>query len=204
MQNYATSDAIEFSSSEATTIATRPKLTITYLPASPLRAAGLDTTSASLGESPARLTEADAAALLPWAVASWGLPASPLPSVRVTDLPGDLLAAAAGGFITLDVDAAGAGWYVDPSPWESSEFASQDQGGADQVAGCYDLLSVISHEVGHGLGLDHGGEGAMQDRLPPATRRLPDAGDAAWENFDFGLFSRSFDLIAFSTLDARG
>jgi hypothetical protein len=67
---------------------------------------------------------------------------------RITDLPGDQLGLAYTGSsaIQIDVDAAGRGW--------------------DQV----DLLSVVTHEIGHLLGFDHD---VLGESLLPGQRFMP-------------------------------
>jgi len=44
--------------------------------------------------------------------------------VRLSFLPGTLLAVPTGGVILLSSDAAGRGWYVDPDPLDTSAFCS--------------------------------------------------------------------------------
>ena len=85
-------------------------------------------------------------------------------------------ALAAGNAIYLDDNAAGWGWFVDPTPWGDSEFTSPgNQGEQNRM----DLLTVIEHEIGHLLGRDHDEEGVMAETLAAGTRpgatRGPDA-----------------------------
>src|SRR5262249_37015367 len=56
--------------------------------------------------------------------------------------------------IVIDIDAAGVGWFVDPSPTNHFEFDQTLAEGAFRAtsapaAGKYDLLTVLLHEVGH-------------------------------------------------------
>ncbi|WP_164153943.1 hypothetical protein, partial [Stenotrophomonas maltophilia] len=63
--------------------------------------------------------------------------------------------------ITIDIDAAGHGWFVDPTPSDSFEFGRlQNAAGTDLLtdpsnaaAGHLDLLTTVAHEMGHVLGL---------------------------------------------------
>ena len=41
---------------------------------------------------------------------------------QVDDLPGQTVGNEADGIVTLDVNAAGYGWFVDPTPAENEEF----------------------------------------------------------------------------------
>lgn len=77
----------------------------------------------------------------------------------------------------MDRDAAGFGWFVDPTPGDDVEFAVQLDAyslAADQdspAALRADLLTTVMHEFGHVLGYDHADEGLMDDLLPLGTRR---------------------------------
>ncbi|MCA9210733.1 MAG: hypothetical protein KDA55_20380, partial [Planctomycetales bacterium] len=69
------------------------------------------------------------------------------------------LAVARGGGIVIDNDAAGAGWYVDRTPWADEEFltignrvvANAGSAAVERV----DLLSAVMHELAHWLGAEH-------------------------------------------------
>jgi VCBS repeat-containing protein len=79
------------------------------------------------------------------------------------------LALSAPGSILLDDDGAGWGWFIDQTPGEDSEFAP---GGA--ADGHVDLLTVLTHEFGHQLGLGHTADGGVMDgQLAQGERLLP-------------------------------
>ena len=99
-----------------------------------------------------KLDQALAAALAEWQAA--GGDTSGI-SATVGDLGGLTLGATSGRAITIDSDAAGWGW------------------------GAMDLGTVVRHEVGHALGLGHGG-GLMDPSLSPGetARRCVRTGSA--------------------------
>ena len=91
--------------------------------------------------------------------------------------------------LTLDDDAGGYGWFIDQTPDNASEFSAgsaahlltADPNGA--AAGHVDLLSVIAHELGHGLTLiDYPRVMAtrlMSQAIGLGERRLPSSLDLA-------------------------
>jgi subtilisin-like proprotein convertase family protein len=98
--------------------------------------------------------------------------------VEVADLPGGMLGEATGKTIRIDRDAAGYGWFVDPTPGDDREFAAlaashtltaQNGTAAAQRA---DLLTAVMHEMGHvlGYGDDLVGD-LMNSVLPLGARR---------------------------------
>jgi hypothetical protein len=87
-------------------------------------------------------------------------------------------------------DAAGYGWFIDPTPWTNTAFAQPvtptefESRGSSPAVGREDLLTVVMHELGHTLGLDdlvpsQAPYDLMAETLPTGVRRLPSAQDRA-------------------------
>jgi hypothetical protein len=79
--------------------------------------------------------------------------------VAIADLPGLMLGLLENGIVLIDSTAAGWGWSTS--------------------GGSMDLLTVVAHELGHVIGLDHDDEGVMEATLGPGTMRLPPAAVAS-------------------------
>ncbi|MGI9474748.1 MAG: dockerin type I domain-containing protein, partial [Rubripirellula sp.] len=98
-------------------------------------------------------------------------------TVVVSNLPGNVIARAVGRTIVLDSDAAGHGWFVDRTPWESSEFSSGSPTRlaiAEDAIGRVDLLTTLLHEFGHVLGMPDVNDPnhVMNSTLAVGQRRL--------------------------------
>jgi hypothetical protein len=108
------------------------------------------------------------------AIARWEVVAEIGTSLRdvihIADLPGNLLGIVRQGVVFIDRDAAGRGWFVDPTPNEDEEFE------ASSLISGVDLLTVLLHEFGHVLGLGHAADAEdelMLGELSAGVRRLP-------------------------------
>lgn len=137
-------------------------------------------------------------ALVVWAVSGVdqaGLQRLDNVQVRIADLPGARLGEAWGTTITLDVDAAGYGWFVDATPSASEEFDRQVSQGlladaSGPAAERMDLLTVVMHELGHVLGFeDHDDDVSSNDvmngQLSVGVRRMLDEVDRVFANGDW-------------------
>ena len=164
----------------------------------PLLAAtgGVAASSPTPGEMHLSQSELDsvvATAIAQWAAA--GATAGQLALLQATtfsvaDLSGVTVGEQTPGHITIDTDAAGHGWFVDPTPNDNSEFThAANAAGTDlfadpssAAAGHLDLLTTVAHELGHVLGLPDvmsPTDDLMYINLVDGERRLPDAADVA-------------------------
>src|SRR5262249_50412337 len=77
--------------------------------------------------------------------------------MHVGNLPRAELGLASAGEIGMDRNAAGWGWATNGAP------------------GKMDLLTVVTHELGHLLGFEHQDTGVMEATLAPGVRSVPEA-----------------------------
>ena len=161
-------------------------------------AAATPAQAASTGEY--HLTQAELDSVVAAAISQWsaaGASASQIAALHATvftvaALSGGVIGEQSPGQITIDASASGHGWFVDPTPNDNSEFThAQNAAGTDLLtdpsnaaAGHLDLLTTVTHEMGHVLGLDDTTAAStandlMYINLVDGERRLPDATDVA-------------------------
>jgi photosystem II stability/assembly factor-like uncharacterized protein len=151
---------------------------------SPLLAAG---GVVSAAEDAIPLTQTDLDPIVAQAIADWadfGLATDQLEALVTVrfvsiDFSGAQLGLAERDTIFLDINAAGHGWFVDPTPGADEEFhaignhlEALDPVVLDRI----DLLTVVSHEIGHALGLDDldsSFDSLMSDTLETGVRQEP-------------------------------
>jgi hypothetical protein len=157
---------------------------------------GVASASASSGEmnlTQAQLSVIVAAAIEHWAAA--GASADQIATLQhvsyeVGDAMSGWLAESTANHVLIDVNANGHGWFVDPTPLDSSEFANLASptraftDPASDAAGHMDLLTVVMHEMGEQLGLadqfaTDAQNNVMSAYLQDGERRLPGTADAA-------------------------
>jgi hypothetical protein len=110
------------------------------------------------------------AALARWSAAGVDVSKLVNVSVHIADLPGGYLGMSDGVSIWIDTNAAGYGWFVDPTPQNDNAFSTP---GNPAVQGHMDLLTVLEHELGHLLGIDEGYDSVMTEFLATGARLTP-------------------------------
>ncbi len=119
-------------------------------------------------------------------VSAAGMAALDSANFQIADLGATKLALTSGNTIWISSNAAGYSWYVDPTTGGGSAFGVPVNGheftaaSGSPAADKMDLLTVVTHELGHILGLGEFGVGdVMTQVLESGTRRLPTTGDLA-------------------------
>jgi RNA polymerase sigma factor (TIGR02999 family) len=155
---------------------------------SPLLAASLPEHGISATIASDQAQPLPAEALSRWQAAGADVAELDAIDIHIADLGGTTLGFASGHAIWLDDNATGWGWFVDPTPWDDSEFTTPgNQGEQNRM----DLLTVLEHEIGHLLGYAHKADGVMQETLSAGERRTLHGFDAD----TFWAFTAVADLI---------
>jgi hypothetical protein len=101
-------------------------------------------------------------------------------SIAVGDLGPALLGETTGDSILIDRNAAGWGWFVDPTPQDNSEFSIVLSSGVYAAAprspasGRMDLLTTVVHELGNAMGFaEDQGQDVSGATLQAGVRRIP-------------------------------
>ena len=162
--------------------AARPSASVQVSASQPAPAAAPEATPEA-----APLTSDALAPIVNEAIARWakaGLSAASLDALRnvqvsIADLSGSYLGLTENGSVFIDRDAAGYGWFVDPTPDQDEEFQPTAASGQLQAVDAravdhMDLLTVVEHELGHAAGLgdlDPSLEDLMSSSLSKGIRR---------------------------------
>ncbi|MGV8934697.1 MAG: Ig-like domain-containing protein, partial [Gallionellaceae bacterium] len=104
-------------------------------------------------------------------------------TLNFADLPSGAVGQTTGTTITLDTNAAGHNWFIDPTPNQNEEWlptSNPNEWVAKIGSTAYnkmDMLSVLLHEYGHALGIEHSTDqyDYMGTTLTAGVRRLPSA-----------------------------
>ena len=94
-------------------------------------------------------------------------------TVQLDDLDGLALGQERGNVVKIDRDAAGFGWFIDGTPGDDREFRAVNGSllaSHGAAVGRIDLLSVVSHELGHAAGIGHESSGLMAETLSAGLR----------------------------------
>jgi VCBS repeat-containing protein len=108
-------------------------------------------------------------------------------TLGVAALQAGALGQTTGTTIIFDDNAAGYNWFIDTTPADNSEFlptSNPNEWVAREGSAAYgkmDMLSVLLHEYGHALGIEHSADSHdyMATTLTAGVRRMPSAAELA-------------------------
>ncbi len=146
-----------------------------------------DQADAQTNSEPEVITEATVAPIVQEAIERWAAAGADQESLDkmqsatflVSDLDGLYLGMTSGDTVWLDWNATGRGWFVDSTPSDDQEFSPALADGtlqavASEAVDHVDLLTVVTHELGHIAGLDDSDlGGVMAPTLQMGTRLVP-------------------------------